>query len=83
MNERFDEIDKSIRAVEKERLLRKLEESEREPEAGGEKPPAAAASDGYYEILGAVTVGITMGVITMLFNFLVFTWSLHLDLNLP
>jgi hypothetical protein len=79
MSYSWDEIKEVIEKIEKERLIKEL--SLLEQKAGNVKksPLLTEGTKFYLEFLGMLSMGLGVGIFSLIFNFLLFVWLLHLE----
>ena len=72
----------ALQRIEREESLRALEEFQREAERAGQVPRASKLPLRRYrrflEVVGGMTLGVVVSGLTALFNFIIFTWVLHI-----
>ncbi|GBD97166.1 MAG TPA: hypothetical protein ENG83_02175 [Nitrospirae bacterium] len=74
-----DEIKEVIERVENERASDELSSLEHEEGFAKKQLTLTERSRVYLEFLGELTVGIGVGVFSMIFNFILFVWLLHIE----
>ncbi len=75
----WDEIKTVIERIENEKEMDKLEILEHEEGFMRIQPSLTEKTKSYLEFLGEFSVGVIVGIITIIFNFLLLVWLLHLE----
>ena len=78
----WNEIKEVIERIENERVLNELSLLEQQEGFVQRQPALTDRTRGYLEFLGTLPVGVSVGIFTVIFNFLLFVWLLHIQVNL-
>lgn len=75
----WEEIKEAVERIENEKLIEELSLVEHEEKFIEEKPLRNERAKSYLDFLGELTVGVTVGVFIVIFNFLLFNRILHIE----
>ncbi|MBW3021331.1 hypothetical protein KY328_00265 [Candidatus Woesearchaeota archaeon] len=75
----WEEIKEVVERIEYERLLDELSSLEHEEKSIEKQTLLNEKAISYLEFLGELTVGVTVGIFIVIFNFLLFNWLLHIE----
>lgn len=79
MSYSWEEIKEVIEIVENKQATDEFHLLEEEAGLVKITPPLTERTASYLEFLGELSVGVTVGILTVLFNFLLFNWLLHIE----
>lgn len=79
MSHDWDEIKTIIESLEAEKIAKELTLHELQEGVMEEKIPLTARTHSYLEYLGGLSVGLSLGIFTIIFNFMIFVWFLHIE----
>lgn len=77
MSQHWDEIKDVIEQIEYERLKKELSMQEIQEGFIEKYSTLVGKKYDYLRILGEISVGLSMGIITIIFNYILFVWLLH------
>ncbi len=77
MSQHWDEIKDVIEQIEYERLKKELSMQEIQERFIEKYSTLVGKKYDYLRILGEISVGLSMGIITIMFNYILFVWLLH------
>ena len=75
----WDEIKEIIEKIEAGKLSRSLSIQEEQEGYLIYQPTLTERTGGYLGFLGGISIGIGVAVFTMMFNYLLFVWILHIE----
>ncbi len=78
MSYSWDEIKGVIERIENERLIDELSLLEQEEGFVKKQLPLTETIRPYLEFLGILSMGLGIGIFSIIFNYLLFVWLLHL-----
>lgn len=78
MSHSWDEIKLVIESLECEKVGKELTRHELQEGVIEDKIPLTARTHGYLQFLGGLSVGLSIGIFTIIFNFMIFVWFLHI-----
>lgn len=78
MSQKLQEMQEVIEAIEHERLTKELSLQE-EKEGIVHMQSTLMGRTKYLDFLGALALGLSIGIFTLIFNYIVFVWFLHLE----
>lgn len=79
MSYSWDEIKEVIERVEQERVIDELSSLEHKEGFVKKQISLTERSSPYLVFLGELVVGVGIGVFSMIFNFILFVWLLHIE----
>lgn len=79
MEHSWNEIKEIIEKIEADRAARSLVLEEEQEGHVRQQATITTKSQGYLGFLGGLSLGITMGVFAMIFNYIVFVYFLHIE----
>ena len=79
MSYSWDEIKVVIERRENERLKDELSFIEQKEEFVGKYVSVTERTKTYLEFLGELSIGVSIGIFSIIFNFLLFVWLLHIE----
>jgi hypothetical protein len=77
----WNTIEEVIERTEYERVLSELSFFEQQEGFVKRLPTLTDRTKGYLGFLGKLSVGVSVGIFTVVFNFLLFSWLLHIEAN--
>lgn len=77
----WNQIEEVIERTEYERVLNELSFLEQQEGFVRRQLTLTDRTKGYLDFLGKLSVGISVGIFTVVFNFLLFSWVLHIEVN--
>jgi len=77
----WNQIEEAIERTEYERVLSELSSLEQKEGFVERRVAVTDRRRSYLEFLGKLSVGVGIGIFTAMFNFLIFCWLLHMDVN--
>jgi cell division protein FtsN len=81
MSHTWDEIKEVIEITENEKVFNELSSLEQQEGIIKRQLTISDRMRGYLEFLGKLSVGVSVGFFTIMFNFLLFVWFLHIEVN--
>ena len=78
MTPAWDEIKEYIEQIESEKLALALSMQEQQEGYFKKDPTLTEKKSGYFGVLGGISLGILVGIITLIFNYIFFVYFLHL-----
>ncbi len=79
MSHSWDEIKEIIERIETDKLSRSLSRLEQQEGVVRFQSTLTDKNNGYIGFLGGLSLGIGVGVFTMIFNYILFVWLLHIE----
>jgi len=77
----WNKIEEVAERIEYERVLNELSLLEQQEGFVGKRLPLTERMKGYLELLGGLSLGISVGFFTVILNFLLFVFLLHIEVN--
>jgi hypothetical protein len=77
----WNEIKRVIERIEYDRVVDELSSLEYRDGFVQRRPTLTDKTKGYLDFLGKLSVGICVGIFAVMFNFLLFVWLIHIEVN--